>query len=197
MTNNLAITLLVIVQLLVSAMAWRNSRTEEQNAAVFAHTGELKTQKYLVVLFLVMALFGSSMALIARHSERAGDGTWPMALFGVAGTVFVWLRSFFSVRLDVDRIRFGWRLRRNIAYTDIAGLQRRSNGRDAEYKLMLRSGASVSLGSSMPCETLFIEALQKRTGCTVSYWRFGKETPEPENLVLQARYEKFKAGLRK
>lgn len=195
--NNMMIALFVLCQLAFSALAWKNSRTNDENAVRFASTGELKSPKSIVVLFLVIGLFASAMALLVHRSEKMVDGTWPMALIGLSGPIAAWLRSFFGIRMEADAFCYGWRCHRRVAYVDIASMERRSDGRTGSYVLLLRSGAIAKIGSAISCETLLIQALQERTGQTMIYRRYGKITGEPESLVLQARYEAFKASLRK
>jgi len=42
-----------------------------------------------------------------------------------------------------------------------------------------------------------MDELQKRTGCTVTYWLGNRAIPKPEWLVLQLSYERAKTGTRK
>ena len=120
-----------------------------------------------------------------------------MGLFGLAGLVIVWIRSFFGIRLESNVIRFGWLCRQAVAYSEIAELERRSDGREATFVLVLHSGARRRLGGDVPCDRLLIDELQKRSGCAVIYRLGGRIVPEPEWLVLQSRYEKFKSTIRK
>jgi len=196
MSNESAIALVLAGMLIAAVLGWKNSRTEQQNAELFRSTGELKSPRYLVIVFLGLGLLSGFLSVVTDH-HRVGDATWPMGLFGLAGLVFVWIRSFWGVRLDPDAIRFGWRCRRAIAYTDIAELVRESDGRSAVFLLMLRSGARRRLGGSLSCERLFIDELQKRSACAVTYRLRGGVVPEPEWLALQSGYEKFKSGARK
>jgi hypothetical protein len=196
MSNQWAIALAFLATLLIAILAWANSLTEQQNAELFAATGKLKSPRYLVVIFLILGLLCSVMAIATDH-HRSTDVTWPMGLFGLAGMVVIWIRSFFGVQLDSNVIRFGWRCHRAVAYSDVAGLERRSDGREAVLVLVLHSGARRRIGSSLSCEKMFIDELQRRTGCTVTYLRGGRVVPEPEWLVLQSNYEKFKSRIRK
>jgi hypothetical protein len=173
MTNGLAITFLFFCTLLVTYAALRNSRTESQNAALFKATGELRSPRWLVVLFFSMASFATLMAFaIGLHRER--DQTWPMALFDLAGIAVIFLRSFFALRLEASGVRFGWRCRRYIAYADIGELVRWFDGKEAVFTIVLRSGARHRIGSDIPCEKLFIEELARRSGCAVTYRRPGQ-----------------------
>jgi hypothetical protein len=173
MTNGLAIGFLFFCTLLVTYAALRNSRTESQNAALFKATGELRSPRWLVVLFFSMASFATIMAFaLGLHRER--DPTWPMALFGLAGIAFIFIRSFFALRLEPSGIRFGWRCRRYVAYADIGEVVRKSDRKDAVFTIVLRSGARHRIGSDIPCEKLFIEELERRSGCAVTYRRPGQ-----------------------
>lgn len=196
MSNGLAIALITLGTLIMAAMTWTNSRTEQQSADMFRATGELKSPRYLVVIFLGLGLLGSALGIATDH-HRVDEVTWPMSLFGLAGMVAIWIRSFFGIRLDSNAIRFGWRCRRVVAYTDVAELVRKSDGRNAVLVLMLRSGLSRRIGSSLPCEKLFIDELQKRSGCSITYRLGGRVVSEPEWLALQSDYEKFKMRPRK
>jgi len=73
---------------------------------LFKTTGELKSPRYLVVIFLVLGLLGSFIFMAAHHHGHA-DVTWPMALIGLAGLACVWIRSFFGLRLEQNDLRFG------------------------------------------------------------------------------------------
>lgn len=196
MANDALIALISMVMLAVEFLGWRSSLSERENAELFKTTGELKSPRYLVVLFLALGLLSSVISLATSHHGRGG-ATWPMALIGVAGSVFVWIRSFFGLRLEQNDIRFGWRCGQVVAYTDVLELERRSDSREAHLVLVLRSGVRRRIGRSLPCEWLLIDELQKRTGCTVTYWLGNRTIPKPEWLVLQSNCEKNKPGTRK
>lgn len=195
MRNEAAIALIFIATLVMASLGWRNSRSEQQNEELFRATGELKSPRYLVVIFLLFGVFGS-ITSVAMNLRDANDVTWPAGLFGFAGLVFVWIRSFFGIRLDALGFRFGWRCRQFVAYSDVAEFERRSDGRNAVLIAVLRSGARRRIGSSIPCEWLLIDELQKRAGCQVTYRLAGRIVPEPEYLVLQSNYEKSKSSTR-
>jgi hypothetical protein len=181
--NEVAIALIFIAMLVMAFLGWRNSCSEAQNAELFRATGELKSPRYPVVMFLLFGLFGSIMS-IAMGLHDANDETWPAGLFGLAGLVFVWIRSFFGIRLDALGFCFGWRCGQVVAYSDVAEFERRSDGRNAVLIAVLRSGARRRIGSSIPCEWLLIDELQRRTGCQVTYRLAGRAVPKPEYLVL-------------
>ena len=195
MQNEAAIALIFIGLLAMAFLGWRNSRSEAQNAELFRATGELKSPRYLVVIFLLFGLFGSIIS-IATSLRDANDVTWPAGLFGLAGLVFVWIRSFFGIRLDALVFRFGWHGRQVVAYSDVAEFERRSDGRNAVLIAVLRSGARRRIGSSIPCEWLLIDELQRRAGCQVIYRLAGRVVPKPQYLVLQSNYEKSKSSTR-
>lgn len=196
MSNDMAVALIFLGSVIVAVLGWRNSRSEQRNAELFETTGELKSPRYLVAIFLALAVLSSLLAIATDH-HRAADVTWPMGLFGLAGLVFVWIRSFFGIRLDTKGICFGWRCRQVVAYSEVIELERRSDGRNAALILVLRSGARRRIGSSIPCEWLLIDDLQRRTGCSVTYRLGSRVVPKPEWLDLQSNYEKFKSSARK
>lgn len=196
MSNNMAIALLFLCSLTAAVLGWRNSLSEQQNIELFEATGELKFPRYLVGIFLALAALVSCLAVAVAHN-RAGDASWPMALFGLAGPVFAWIRSFFGIRLGADDIRFGWRCRQAVAYTDVVELERRSDGREAALYLVLRSGVRRRIGSSIPCERLIIDELQKRTGVSFTYRLGRRVVPKPEWLELHSKYAKLKSGAQK
>jgi hypothetical protein len=196
MSNVMVIALIFTCSFIVSALAWMNSRSEQQNVALFATTGELKAPRYLVVIFLALATAASLMAIRVGHN-RMGDPSWPMALFGLGGPVFALIHSFFGVRLGKDDIHFGWRCQQSVGYADVVEMERRSDGRNASLTLVLRSGVRRRIGSSLPCEWLIIDELQARTGCSVTYRLRGRIVPKPEWLELQSKYARSKSGPRK
>lgn len=175
MTNSLTIALLFSCTLLVTYVALKNSRTKSQNAQLFGATGELKSPRWIVLLFFSIASFATLMAFAVDHHE-ARDQTWPMALFGLLGTLFVLIRSFFGVRLDQSGVRFGWRCRRYVAYADIADLERRADRNDTVLTLVLRSGVRHRIGSDVPCGKPFTEELQRLSGCSVTDRRPGRRS---------------------
>lgn len=193
--NDVAMALIFIAILVMAFLGWRNSRSEAQNAEFFRATGELKSPRYPVVIFLLFGLFGIIIS-IAIGLRDADNETWPAGLFGLAGLVFVWIRSFFGIRLDARGFRFGWRCRQVVAYSDVAEFERRSDGRNAVLIAVLRSGARRRIGSSMACEWLLIDELQRRAGCQVTYRLAGRIVSKPEYLVLQSNYERFKSDTR-
>lgn len=195
-SNEVAIALIFMGTLVVASLGWRNSLPEQKNAELFRSTGELRSPRYLVVIFLLLALLGSILSIASDH-HRANDVTWPMGLFGLAGLVFIWIRSFFGIRLESNDFSFGWRCRQVIAYSEVAELERRSDGRNAVLVVVLRSGVRRRIGSSIPCEWLLIDELQKRTGYQVTYRLGGRVVSEPEWLALQSSYEKYKSNTRK
>jgi hypothetical protein len=195
-SNEVAIALIFISTLVVAFLGWRNSRSEQQNADLFRATGELKSPKYLVLIFLLLGVLGSILSIATDH-HRGNDVTWPMGLFGLAGLVFVLIRSFFGIRLDARCFCFGWRCGQVVAYSDVAEFERRSDGRNAVLVAILRSGSRRRIGSSIPCEWLLIDELKKRTGCSFTYRLGGRVVPQPEYLALQSSYEKFKPSARK
>lgn len=177
MSNGQSIALLFLCTLSVSYLARTNSLSESQNAQLFKSTGELKSQRSVVVLFFSLASFATLMAFLVDH-HRAGVQTWPLALIGLLGTVVVLFRSFFGVRLAPSGVLFGWRCRRQVAYTEISELIRRSDGRSTVFILVLRSSARRRIGSALACEKLFIEELQRRSGCSVNYRRPGQRVTQ-------------------
>ena len=194
MANDAVVALISMGMLTVAFLGWRNSLSERENVALFKTTGELKSPRNMVVLFLALGLLGSILS-IATHHHGHGGVTWPMALFGLAGLVLVWVRSFFGLRLEQNGIHFGWRCVQVIAYADVLELQRRSDGREARLVLVLRSGVRRRIGSSFPCEWLLLDELQKRTGCAVTYWLGSRIVSKPEWLVLKSNGEKNKPGM--
>ncbi len=167
MSNGQAIASLFFCTLAVTFFSLRNSRTESQNEELFKATGELKSPRWLVVLLFAMASFATLMSVMVSHGPR--DQTWPMALIGLFGPVYVCVRSFFGLHLDQSGIHFGWQCGRYTAYADVVELERKSDGRNSSFILVLRSGNRLRIGSDLPCEKVFIEELQRRSGCSVSY----------------------------
>ncbi len=136
--------------------------------------------RWLVVLFFGFGTF--AMLLAAQfHCNRLGEPSWPVAMFGSFASAFPLLRSFFVIRLGNTGICFGLRCRHYVAFADIVTLECRSDGRESTCYLVLRSGKQRRTGSILPCEQMFIDALQKHSLCTVVRRRPGqcKVIPPP------------------
>lgn len=162
--NKLAIGLIFGLTVSLIFVSVRSTRTEKQNAERFQTTGELSAPRWQVVLISLLALFCNVMAFLTDHGST-GETTWPIALMGLLGMIYVFVESYRTLRLDSGGIRFGWRYRKYVAYSEVVALERRSMGRDVIFTLILQSGARVRIGVDLPCEPQFTEALQKRTQC--------------------------------
>ncbi|WP_445145088.1 hypothetical protein [Dyella sp. Tek66A03] len=180
MTNGFAIALLFLCSMLAAFFAARNSRTEQKNAELLRKTGELKAPRWPVVIFLMLALVASFMAIVTDHPGARGP-TWPMSLFGLGGTVFVLVRSFTGVRLEPAGMRFGWRYRNYVAYSEMAQLELMSTARSIVLSVMVRYRGKETVGADLACTRLLVEELQKRSGCEITYRDYrGRVTQAPQ-----------------
>jgi hypothetical protein len=166
--NEIAIACLAACTGFFAVLAFNRSLTEKQNTALFEATGELRAPRWIAVLSFIIAVALSVFAIGADHHSLKDD-SWIMALFGTLAMLYVSASTLWGIRLDLEGMRFGLACRKNVAYSDIVELERKSTGRDAIFFVILRSGKRARIGTNLPCEKLFCDELQKRSGCKVSH----------------------------
>ena len=175
-TNQAAIAGATLATLLLAGLAFGNSRTRTQNLARFKMDGQLKADRGLPAVILVLALFSSLMALVVDHGR--GDRTWGLALIGTLGMLCGCFITLFTVRLEQADVRFGMLARRRVAYCEIAEVLRVHLGKGADIYLVLKSGRRIMMGEGLPCEKFLAEEIQRRTGCKLTWHTKGMPRPE-------------------
>jgi hypothetical protein len=174
--NQMTIAAVTACTLFVAVLAFRNSRTEAENLALFQLKGELKAARWLPALILGMGLFASMMALIVDHGGR--DRTWGLAVIGLIGMIFGYFMTLFSVRLEPDAVRFGFLSRRRIGYSEITEFARIHVGKGSECYLVLSSGRRVKLGEDLASEKMLADEIQRRAGCKIIWHEKGMPYPK-------------------
>ena len=174
--NHADIVGVTVVTLLLAWLTLRNSRTQTQNLLQFKIDGQLKADRGLPVVLLVLALFSSLMAFAVDHG--GSDRTWGMALIGTLGMLCACFMTLSTVRFRQDEVCFGMLARKCVAYSDIAELVRIHFGKGADIYLVLKSGRRVTMGEGLPCEKFLVDEIQKRTGCKVTWHAKGMPLPE-------------------
>jgi hypothetical protein len=170
--NEIGIAWIFLITLLLSFLAFRNSRTEKQNVELFSTTGEIMPPMWIFVLLFILTT-GADMVAIGCNHHSIKDDSWVLAVIGMLAMFFVFISSLFQIRFESDSFRFGLKHRHSVNYSEIIELKRNSRGKDVDFSLVLRSGETTQFGSNLSCEKLVLDELQKRSNCKITRLRFG------------------------